>query len=149
MPAISEEILELGIDSSSEISQFTFATPNERWKITKFDTTPPMSTYIVAFANGDFKYLESSVVMPLSGKTIPLRIYGKQWPHTLYHNILSIFYSGTDDIIQQGQFVLDVTATVLPLYEKVFNVEYPLPKLDSLVVNTPVLLLVPINILTA
>jgi hypothetical protein len=35
-----------------------------------------MSTYLVAFANGDFEHLESSYTSPLSGKTCPLRIYG-------------------------------------------------------------------------
>ena len=35
-----------------------------------------MSTYLVAYANGVFKHLESSYTSPLSGKTRPLRIYG-------------------------------------------------------------------------
>ncbi len=35
-----------------------------------------MSTYLVAYANGPFEYLESSYVSPLSGKERPLRIYG-------------------------------------------------------------------------
>ena len=42
----------------------------------------------------------------------------------------------TADVIHQAQFALDVKAAVLPLYEKVFDVEYPLPKLDTLVVST-------------
>jgi len=33
------------------------------------------------------------------------------------------------------QFALDVKAKTLPLYEKVFDIEYPLPKLDTLVVS--------------
>lgn len=37
--------------------------------------------------------------------------------------------------IDQAQFVMDVTKTVLPLYEQIFDVEYPLPKLDTLVVR--------------
>lgn len=77
MPAISEEPLEHGVNSSADIMTITSPLQNEKWKISKFETTPPMSTYIVAFANGDFKFLEKSVVMPLSGKTIPLRIYSK------------------------------------------------------------------------
>ena len=43
--------------------------------------------------------------------------------------------SATADNIHQAQFALDVKASVLPLYEKVFDVEYPLPKLDTLVVS--------------
>ncbi|KAE9406413.1 hypothetical protein BT96DRAFT_963515 [Gymnopus androsaceus JB14] len=70
-----------------------------------------------AYANGPFEYLESSAKMPLSGRTIPLRIYA------------------TKDLIHQAQFALDVKAKVLPMYEQVFQVEYPLPKLDSLVAN--------------
>lgn len=30
---------------------------------------------------------------------------------------------------------MDVTKKVLPLYEKLFDVEYPLPKLDTLIVS--------------
>lgn len=77
MPAILEEPLQHGVNSSPDIVAITAPLQNEKWKISKFETTPPMSTYIVAFANGDFKFLEKSVVMPLSGKTIPLRIYSK------------------------------------------------------------------------
>ncbi|KAJ7242385.1 leucyl aminopeptidase [Mycena haematopus] len=87
------------------------------WKITKFQETPPMSSYLVAFANGPFAYLETQIVMPLSGRTVPLRVYA------------------TPDIVHQGEFCLEVTAKVLPLYEKIFEIEYPLPKLDTLAVN--------------
>ncbi|KAI9068366.1 hypothetical protein FKP32DRAFT_1587764 [Trametes sanguinea] len=84
------------------------------WKVTRFQTTPPISTYLVAYANGPFKFLESSYKSPLSGKVRPLRIYA------------------TADYIWQGQFALDVVQKVMPLYEEVFDVEYPLPKLDIL-----------------
>ncbi|KAF9466381.1 leucyl aminopeptidase [Collybia nuda] len=122
MPAISEEVYEPGNRITGENADLlkllsSLTTRDDKWKITRFQTTPPMSTYIVAYANGDFKYLEKSVVMPLSGKTIPLRIYT------------------TADVIHQAQFALDVKADVLPLYEKVFDVEFPLPKLDTLVAN--------------
>lgn len=44
--------------------------------------------------------------------------------------------TATADLIEQAQFGLDVKAKVMPLYEKVFDVEYPLPKLDTLVVRS-------------
>ncbi|KAJ6489207.1 peptidase family M1-domain-containing protein [Mycena vitilis] len=88
-----------------------------QWKITKFQKTPPMSSYLVAFANGPFAHLETKIVMPLSGKTVPLRVYT------------------TPDMVHQAGFCLDVTAKVLPLYETIFDIEYPLPKLDTLAVN--------------
>lgn len=79
MPATSEEIYDpLKKDAAhTEINKLfpTLSAADDQWKITRFQTTPLMSSYLLAFANGPFKYLESSVVMPLSGKTIPLRIY--------------------------------------------------------------------------
>ncbi|KAJ6558345.1 hypothetical protein B0H19DRAFT_1292397 [Mycena capillaripes] len=65
-------------------------TKDVQWKITKFQKTPPMSSYLVAFANA------------------------------------------TPDIVHQAEFCLDVMAKVLPLYEKIFDIGYPLPKLDTL-----------------
>ncbi|KAJ6513872.1 leucyl aminopeptidase [Mycena vitilis] len=120
MPAISEEIHEptKASDGTSHLSKMLASLPSEhKWKITRFQTTPPMSSYIVAFANGPFVYREQKVVMPLSGKTVPLRIYS------------------TPDVIHQADFALDVAARVLPIYETVFDVEYPLPKLDTLVAS--------------
>ncbi|KAF9054698.1 leucyl aminopeptidase [Panaeolus papilionaceus] len=118
MPVISEEVIDHGVTKiAADLDELVASTKNDQWKITKFDATPTMSTYIVAFANGHFKHLETSVVMPLSGKTVPLRIYA------------------TPDVIHQAQFALDVKASVLPLYEKIFDVEYPLPKLDTLVAS--------------
>ncbi|KAJ7738474.1 leucyl aminopeptidase [Mycena maculata] len=117
MPAISEEIYEPGSNVAPEMGKLLESLPAEhKWKITRFQTTPPMSSYIVAYACGPFVHLEQTVVMPLSGKTVPLRIYG------------------TPDVIHQAAFALDVAARVLPIYETVFDVEYPLPKLDTLVV---------------
>ena len=43
--------------------------------------------------------------------------------------------SATKDNIHQAQFALDVKAKFLPLYEQVFDVGYPLPKLYTLVVS--------------
>lgn len=46
----------------------------EEWTVTQFATTPKMSMYLLAYATGDFKYLESSFIS-LSGETIPVRFY--------------------------------------------------------------------------
>ncbi|KAI8998978.1 leucyl aminopeptidase [Trametes punicea] len=119
MPAISEEVYKPeGTDQEPWITQKLSSLPDPgQWKITRFETTPPVSTYLVAYANGPFEYLESSYKSPLSGKVRPLRIYA------------------TADVISQAQFALDIKRMVLPLYEEVFDIEYPLPKLDTLVVN--------------
>ncbi|CDO74266.1 hypothetical protein BN946_scf184643.g6 [Trametes cinnabarina] len=88
-----------------------------QWKVTQFETTPPVSTYLVAYANGPFEYLESAYKSPLSGIVRPLRIYA------------------TADNIWQGQYALEIVQRVMPLYEEVFDLEYPLPKLDILASN--------------
>ncbi|KAL4243860.1 Aminopeptidase [Abortiporus biennis] len=90
------------------------AFSESEWKITRFAKSPPMSTYLVAFSNGPFAYVESSYTSPLSGKVKPLRVYA------------------TPDLIHQAHFVLGVTETVMPRYEQIFDIEYPLPKLDTL-----------------
>ncbi|KAJ7172678.1 leucyl aminopeptidase [Mycena filopes] len=117
MPAISETIYKPGATAETpEMDKMLSSLPTgHEWKITRFQTTPPMSTYIVAFANGPFVHVEQKVTLPLSGKTVPLRIYA------------------TPDVIHQTSFALDVVAKVLPIYETVFDVDFPLPKLDTLV----------------
>jgi hypothetical protein len=92
-----------------------------------------MSTYLLALANGEFAHLQSSYKSPLSGKVRPLRIYGMPFIASV---LISLLYSpATPDVISQAQYALDVKQKVLPLYEQVFDVEYALPKLDTLVVN--------------
>ena len=39
------------------------------------------------------------------------------------------------DNITRDLWVLDVTRRIMPLYEEMFDIEYPLPKLDILVVS--------------
>ncbi|KAI0331193.1 hypothetical protein GY45DRAFT_1249390 [Cubamyces sp. BRFM 1775] len=84
------------------------------WKKTRFDTTPPMSTYLVAYANGPLEFKEGAYVSR-NGQRKPLRIYA------------------TADNIHQGQYTLDLAAKIMPLYEQLFDLDYPLPKLDFIV----------------
>ncbi|PCH38958.1 hypothetical protein WOLCODRAFT_141023 [Wolfiporia cocos MD-104 SS10] len=124
MSVASEKVYETvsETDESWLTAKLSSLTTNEaaasvKWKITRFHTSPPMSTYLVAYANGRFEYLESSYKSPLSGKVRPLRIYA------------------TADLIDKAEFALDVKRQVLPLYEQVFDIEFPLPKLDTLVAS--------------
>lgn len=140
MPAISEEVYnpkDRALGGATPLADLlsSMTIQDDKWKVTRFQTTPPMSSYIVAFANGLFEYLEKSVVMPLSGKTLPLRIYGIQFLRPSTKVCSFVNGSATADHIHQAQFALDVKADVLPLYEKIFDVPYPLPKLDTLVVS--------------
>lgn len=106
---------ELGT-SLGKVLTLTPSSTDEKWVITKFATTPKMSTYLLAYACGEFKYLESKYTSKLSGKTIPLRVY-----------------ASSD--IDQAKMGLDVMGYALPIYEELFEIEYPLPKLDTLVAH--------------
>jgi len=81
--------------------------PDDKLHIVKFDRTPIMSTYLVAFVVGEFDHVEER-----SADGVLCRVYtpvGKK---------------------EQGRFGLYVTAKVLPYYKEYFGVEYPLPKMD-------------------
>ena len=91
------------------------AAEGDGWVATTFAVTPIMSTYLVAWANGDFRHLDSSYTSPLTGRKVPLRIYS------------------TPENIHQAALALEVKSKVLPVYERIFDIEYPLPKLDTLV----------------
>jgi len=125
MPVVSEKLLsEDPKDDDESIGKLTkiFASlkteeSSTGWKVTKFERTPLISSYLVAFANGPFEYIEGHYTSPISGKTRPVRMYA------------------TKEIIHQTKFALDVNVRCLSLYEAVFDVEFPLPKLDTLVAH--------------
>jgi hypothetical protein len=75
-----------------------------------FAPTPPMPTYLVAFAVGRFDVLPGNVA------GIPLRILT------------------TEGRREKARFALEVTKQVIPFYSKYFGVPYALPKLDQLAV---------------
>ncbi|GJE97966.1 Peptidase M1 aminopeptidase N catalytic domain-containing protein [Phanerochaete sordida] len=104
-------------DAAAWLAQRLLEGQHEMWKVTTFQKTPLISTYLVGWANGPFNFLEAAYTSPLTGKTRPLRIYA------------------TPDLIRQGQFALDVARRAMPIYEEVFDIEYPLPKLDFLVAS--------------
>lgn len=76
---------------------------------TIFDTTPIMSTYLLAFVTGEMKYLEAQTK---SGTIV--RTYA------------------TPDKIELTQFALDVSVKTLEFYEDYFGIPYPLPKCDMI-----------------
>lgn len=80
-------------------------------KITKFNTTPKMSTYLVAFIVAELKYVENSAFR------IPVRVYA------------------TPGNEKHGQYAADLTAKTLAFFEKTFGIKYPLPKMDNVAVH--------------
>ncbi|XP_046969043.1 puromycin-sensitive aminopeptidase [Vanessa cardui] len=80
-------------------------------KIMEFDTTPIMSTYLVAVVVGEYDYVEKT-----SRDGVLVRVYtpvGKS---------------------KQGLFALEVAAKVLPYYKEYFDIAYPLPKIDLIAI---------------
>ncbi|NXV78943.1 AMPE aminopeptidase, partial [Atlantisia rogersi] len=81
------------------------------WYRTTFQKSVPMSTYLVCFAVHQFQYIER---MSDSGK--PLRVYAQpQQIHT-------------------AEYAANVTKNVFDFFEKYFNLEYSLPKLDKIAI---------------
>ena len=77
-----------------------------------FEASPLMSTYLLAWAVGEFDYIVGKCV---GGITI--RVFS---PPGRAH---------------QGKFALDVAERALDFYNEYFKLPYPLPKLDMLCVT--------------
>ncbi|KAJ5610716.1 hypothetical protein N7510_007435 [Penicillium lagena] len=80
-------------------------------KAVKFSTSPLMSTYLVAFIVGHLNYIENNSFR------VPIRVYATP-----------------DQDIEHGRFSLDLAAKTLAFYEKAFDSEFPLPKMDMVAV---------------
>lgn len=76
-------------------------------KAVSFHTTPLMSTYLVAFIVGEFNMIESNAFR------LPMRLYATP-----------------DQNIEDGRFALELGAKTLEFYEKTFDSQFPLPKMD-------------------
>ncbi|NWZ92043.1 AMPN Aminopeptidase, partial [Nesospiza acunhae] len=81
----------------------------EIWHVTEFDTTPRMSTYLLAFIVSQFTYVERN-----SNNTL-IRIWGR--PEAIHEG--------------QGAYALNVTGPILNFFEGHYNTAYPLPKSDQ------------------
>ncbi|ODV94865.1 hypothetical protein PACTADRAFT_50719 [Pachysolen tannophilus NRRL Y-2460] len=87
----------------------TINLPNDRKKVV-FNTTPLMSTYLVAFVIGEFGYIESN------DYKVPIRVYT------------------TPGSEEKGRFALETAVEALNFYDKKFGINYPLPKLDMVAI---------------
>ncbi|XP_060033351.1 aminopeptidase Q isoform X2 [Erinaceus europaeus] len=79
-----------------------------KWTVTTFHTTPPMPTYLVAFAVCDYDHVNRTE----RGKEI--RIWARK------------------EAIARGEadFALNITGPIFSFLEDLFNINYPLPKTD-------------------
>lgn len=81
-------------------------------RVVKFERTPIMSTYLVAFIVGEYDFIESQ-----TEDGIRVRVYapvGKA---------------------EQGRFSLDVSVRALDFYRQYFGIAYPLKKMDLIALS--------------
>lgn len=83
-----------------------------------FAKTPIMSTYLLAWACGDFEYIESFTEdVYTDSKPLPVRIYT------------------TKGYKAEAQFALEIAPKIVDYFSKIFEIKYPLPKLDLIAVH--------------
>jgi aminopeptidase 2 len=98
----------MDVNSETEVdSKLT----SEKRNATTFNTTPLMSTYLLAFIVGEFNVIESNDFR------IPVRVYAPP-----------------DSDISHGKFSVDLAAQTLAFYEKQFDSKFPLPKMDMVAI---------------
>ncbi|KAF2002971.1 hypothetical protein P154DRAFT_520334 [Amniculicola lignicola CBS 123094] len=91
--------------------------PKPGFKTVLFETTPVMSTYLLAWAIGDFEYVEAFTKRKYNGKSLPVRVYT------------------TRGLKDQGRFALENCHQIVDYFSEVFQIDYPLPKVDLLAVH--------------
>ncbi|AAS54850.1 AGR360Cp [Eremothecium gossypii ATCC 10895] len=97
-----------------------------------FHTTPRMSTYLVAWAIGDFDFIESA-----TEKAIYPSIEGYDIMNGVSSSSgkLTIRVYTAKGKAHQAQFALSVASKVVDYFSELFETPYPLPKLDLLCVE--------------
>jgi len=86
-------------------------------KFVSFEASPVMSTYLYAWAFGDFEYIEDFTRRKYNGKTLPVRVYT------------------TRGLKDQGQLALESAHQIVDYFSEIFRIDYPLPKVDLLAVH--------------
>ncbi|CAF4239646.1 unnamed protein product [Rotaria sp. Silwood2] len=77
--------------------------------LSRFEETPPMSTYLIAFVLTDFECVTS-----VTSANIEVNVCGR--PEAIRN--------------AEGNFALEVSTKVIPYYEQSYNMSYPLSKCD-------------------
>lgn len=98
------------MDVASEKTVDSKVTGGKRKAVT-FNPTPLMSTYLLAFVVGELNYIETNTFR------VPVRVYAPK-----------------DKDIEHGRFSLELAAKTLAFYEKTFDSDFPLPKMDMIAI---------------
>ncbi|PHH86097.1 hypothetical protein CDD83_10766 [Cordyceps sp. RAO-2017] len=87
------------------------------WNVVAFETSPVMSTYLLAWAVGDFEYVEAATERRYNGRPVPVRVYT------------------TRGLKEQGRWALWHAPKIIDFFSDIFDIDYPLPKSDLLAVH--------------
>ncbi|GAB1318269.1 Peptidase family M1-domain-containing protein [Madurella fahalii] len=126
-PCFDEPNLKATFDFAIEIPEDQVALSNMpvketrtvggRKKLVSFERSPVMSTYLLAWAVGDFEYVEAFTDRQYNGKQIPVRVYT------------------TRGLKEQGRWALEHAPKIIDYFSEQFEIDYPLPKSDILAVH--------------
>ena len=126
-PCFDEPNLKATFDFAIEIPSDQVALSNMPVKDTQsvgsdktlvsFERSPVMSTYLLAWAVGDFEYVEAFTDRQYNGKKIPVRVYA------------------TRGLKEQGRWALQHAPKIIDYFSEQFEIDYPLPKSDILAVH--------------
>ena len=98
------------MDVASESEIYSKMIDGKR-KAIKFNKSPSMSTYLVAFIVGELESIETNDFR------LPIRVFATP-----------------DQNIEHGKFSMNLAAKTLAFYEKAFDSKYPLPKMDMVAI---------------
>ncbi|KAL7752420.1 hypothetical protein RI367_001954 [Sorochytrium milnesiophthora] len=103
--------------SNSEVVSDEVDVSDEGTRVVKFSRTPVMSSYLLAFAVGEFEYIEDHTnVTAYLPKSVKVRVYT------------------TKGLSHRGRFALDVAVRALEYFSEIFGIPYPLSKCDQIAV---------------
>ena len=112
-PCFDEPNLKATFDVSIEIPEDQTALSNmpekaaktskNGRKVVSFERTPIMSTYLLAWAFGDFEYVEDFTRRKYNGKSIPVRVYT------------------TKGLKEHGRFALEKCHQIVDYFSKIFE----------------------------
>lgn len=100
--------------------------------VRRFHTTPLMSTYLVAWAVGEFDFIESETEKDIYPT---LENYSTQDGSSSSSGKLPIRIYTAKGKANQGEFAMGVAKKVIDFFSESFEIPYPLPKLDLLCVE--------------
>ncbi|PNP56137.1 hypothetical protein THARTR1_03662 [Trichoderma harzianum] len=103
--------------SNMPVKKITPVVDKQNRVLVTFERSPIMSTYLLAWAVGDFEYAEALTDRLYSGRPLPVRVYT------------------TRGLKHQTQWALQHATKFIDYFSEIFGVDYPLPKSDILAVH--------------